>query len=76
MSPAISIPLVKPEINTNVFVCPANGCGARCVTHIEFVEHWAGKHALGTGGVARKREMPKPQTGGMTTQILNKEEPR
>jgi hypothetical protein len=54
--PPIQLPLVKPEIGTNVFVCPR--CGERCKTHVSFVEHWTAEHVP---------RMTPPQRGPVAT---------
>jgi hypothetical protein len=40
--PPVKLPLVKPEIGTNIFVCPR--CGERCPTHTAFTEHFVAQH--------------------------------
>ena len=57
--PSINLPLVKPEIGTNMFTCP--NCQARCETHRAFVEHFTDAHVP---------EMTPPQRGPVFTAAL------
>jgi uncharacterized protein YbaR (Trm112 family) len=58
--PSIVLPLVKPEIGTNIFTCPQ--CRTRCDTHRAFVEHFSAAHVA---------EMTPPQRGPIFTPTLS-----
>jgi hypothetical protein len=66
--PSVVLPLVRPEIGTNIFTCPR--CGEKCKTHILFVEHWTAAHAPDIG--VRQRgpseiTLPPPKAVGGDT---------
>jgi hypothetical protein len=58
--PPVKIPLVKPDTDTRLFVCPV--CRTPCATHSDFTQHFVAQHTpamtpAGRGPEALPREV-------------------